>query len=92
MPNVTRPIATDPRITAVKATVRALLQLDEQTAVMVRELACTEPGCPPIETVVAVLPEAGESQRWTLHQPVEAITEADLRAVLLYSPTNGVNT
>ncbi|GGZ01382.1 CobW family GTP-binding protein [Streptomyces poonensis] len=67
----------------MKETVRALLGLDDDTAVMVRRLTCTEPGCPPVETVVAVLPMDGEPRRWTLHRPVEQITEDDLRAALL---------
>ncbi|MGV9564119.1 hypothetical protein [Streptomyces sp. NPDC003480] len=67
----------------LKETVRALLGLDGDTAVVVRQLACTEPGCPPLETVVAVLPMEGDAQRWTLHRPADRITEDDLRAALL---------
>jgi hypothetical protein len=63
--------------------VRTLLGLDDDTAVMIRQLACTEPGCPPLETVVAVLPAEGEARRWTLHRTADQITEDDLRAVLL---------
>ncbi|MFF4762954.1 hypothetical protein [Streptomyces sp. NPDC001292] len=62
---------------------RALLGLDDDTAVMVRELACTEPGCPPLETVVAVLPIEGEARCRTLHDPADQITEDHLRAALL---------
>ncbi|WOX16062.1 hypothetical protein [Streptomyces sp. N50] len=62
---------------------RRLLGLDEDTAVMVRQLTCTEPGCPPVETVVAALPMDGPARRWTLHTPADRITEADLRGVLL---------
>lgn len=50
---------------------------------MIRQLACSEPGCPPLETVVAVLPMHGPARRWTLHQPAGQITEDDLRAALL---------
>ncbi|MEU6011946.1 hypothetical protein [Streptomyces sp. NPDC047453] len=62
---------------------RALLGLDDDTAVMVRQLACTEPDCPPLETVVAVLPMEGEARRWTLRRSADQITEDDLRAALL---------
>ncbi|MCW8380683.1 hypothetical protein [Streptomyces justiciae] len=65
---------------------RVLLDLDDDTAVMIRQLTCTEPGCPPVETVVAVLPMQGEARRWTLHRPADEITEDDLRAVLLTDP------
>ncbi|MFE2515387.1 hypothetical protein [Streptomyces mirabilis] len=63
--------------------VRALLCLDNDTAVMIRQLTCGEPGCPPLETVVAVVPMDGEAHRWTLHRPADQITENDLRATLL---------
>jgi hypothetical protein len=53
---------------------------------MIRQLACTEPGCRPVETVVAVLPMDGPARRWTLHSPVDQITSDDLRALLHNSP------
>ncbi|MGW3177456.1 hypothetical protein [Streptomyces sp. NPDC001153] len=62
---------------------RALLDLDDDTAVLIRQLACTEPGCPPLETVVVVLPMEGDARRWTLHRPADQIIEDDLRAALL---------
>ncbi|MGW2650541.1 hypothetical protein ACWC2T_38060 [Streptomyces sp. NPDC001393] len=48
---------------------RALLDLDDDTAVLIRQLACTEPGCPPLETVVVVLPMEGDARRWTCTAP-----------------------
>jgi hypothetical protein len=66
--------------------VRQSLDLGDDTAVMIRQLACTEPGCPPIETVVAVLPMDGPARRWTLHRPVDQISSDDLRALLDNSP------
>jgi hypothetical protein len=72
-----------PQLRELKETVRTLLGLDDDTAVMVRQLACTEPGCAPLETVVAVLPMDGAARRWTLLQPAEQITEDDLRHALL---------
>lgn len=67
----------------LKDTVRQLLDLDDDSAVVVRQLTCTEPGCPPVETVVAVLPMDGDARRWTLHRPADQITEDDLRAALI---------
>ncbi|MFJ8539660.1 hypothetical protein [Streptomyces sp. NPDC093591] len=72
-----------PQLRELKETVRTLLALDDDTAVMIRRLTCTEPGCPPVETVVAVLPMDSTARRWTLHQPTDQITKADLRAALL---------
>jgi hypothetical protein len=47
---------------ALKAAARALFDAGEDEAVVVNELSCTEPGCPPIETVVALL-RAGSKPR-----------------------------
>ncbi|MER5663455.1 hypothetical protein [Streptomyces mirabilis] len=82
------PAGPSPQLRELKETVRALLGLDDDTAVMIRQLACTEPGCPPLETVVAVLPMDGEARRWTLHRPADQITEDDLRTVLLTAQPN----
>ncbi|MEU2736103.1 hypothetical protein ABZ656_11880 [Streptomyces sp. NPDC007095] len=70
---------------------RTLLGLDDDTAVMIRQLACTEPGCPPLETVVAVLPMDGAARRWTLRRPADQITEDDLRAGLLTPAPDGAS-
>ncbi|MFF3580631.1 hypothetical protein [Streptomyces mirabilis] len=72
-----------PHLSELKDAVRTLLGLDNDTAVIVRQLTCSEPGCPPLETVVAVVPMEGEAHRWTLHRPADRITENDLRATLL---------
>ena len=77
------PPGPSPQLRELKETVRALLGLDDDTAVLIRQLACTEPGCPPLETVVVVLPMEGDARRWTLHRPADQITEDDLRAALL---------
>lgn len=68
----------------IKAWVREVLALPESSTVMVAELACTEPGCPPLETVIAIL-DAGNSTKHTIHRPMAEVTEADIHALL--SPT-----
>ncbi|MFF8592200.1 hypothetical protein ACF061_12260 [Streptomyces sp. NPDC015220] len=73
-----------PQLRELKDAVRALLGLDDDTAVMIRQLVCGEVGHPPLETVVEVLPMDGGSHRWRLHRPAEQITEIELRAALLH--------
>ncbi|WP_030609344.1 hypothetical protein [Streptomyces sclerotialus] len=85
MPLGSRP-QPSPKVRELKEAVRALLGLDDDTAVVIRELACTEPGCPPLETVIAVLPMDAPARRWTLHHPVEQVTEEILRSALLTVP------
>lgn len=49
--------------------------------VMVTELACTEPGCPPVETVIALM-YPGNPRQLKLHKPVREVTADDIRHVL----------
>ncbi|MEU3521958.1 hypothetical protein ABZ770_43140 [Streptomyces sp. NPDC006654] len=72
-----------PHLRELKNAVHALLGLDDDTAVIIRQLIGGEVGRPSLETVVAVLPMDGEAHRWTLHRPAEQITENELRATLL---------
>jgi hypothetical protein len=74
------------RLTAIKGQTRHDLNLTDEDAVVVRQLDCTEPGCPPVETVIAVLAADGSTRRWTLHHPVTAITPQMLAATLATSP------
>ncbi|MBI0294717.1 hypothetical protein JBE04_09575 [Streptomyces sp. PRKS01-29] len=88
MPLGARP-GPSPQLRELRQTVRRLLALDDDTAVVVRQLTCAEPGCPPLETIIAVLPMNGRARRWTLHTTTEQITEDDLRAALLAPPHEG---
>ncbi|MEM7094264.1 MAG: hypothetical protein AAF567_14775 [Actinomycetota bacterium] len=44
---------------------------------LVTELECSEPGCPPIETVIALLRE-GEQVQHKIHKPIAEVSEADV--------------
>ncbi len=41
-------------------------------------MRCTEPGCPPLETVVAILDGPGNRRQAKLHLPVAEITEQEV--------------
>lgn len=66
------------KITEIKTWVRELLPLAPETSILVTELACTEPGCPPLETVVAVLKGPGENVQQKIHRSVVEITKEDI--------------
>jgi hypothetical protein len=55
----------------------------EQTGLVVSELACREPGCPPVETVISVLGPNGA--RWTIHKPASEVTETDVALTISQS-------
>lgn len=66
----------------LKVAVREVLGLAADHTVVVKELACAEPGRPPTETVIAVWPSTGRSRRWTLHRPLADVTPDDVRRAL----------
>lgn len=65
----------------VKAWVRAELADDDPRSVMITELACTEPGCPPLETVIALLGPGDQTQH-KIHKPLAEVTEPEVIGAL----------
>lgn len=65
----------------IKAWTEAALGLDDDAIVMVTELQCTEPGCPPLETAIAVLAGDGQRRLYKLFKPLAEVTAADVTAL-----------
>ena len=65
-------------IDRVKEWTRARFRLAEDAAVLVSEVACGLPGCPPLETVVAFWTGADQRHHFKLFKPVAEVVEADL--------------
>jgi hypothetical protein len=63
----------------VKAWAAGFAGMGEEDTVMVTELKCTESGCPPLETVIAVLRAGVKPFQAKVHKPVTHITEDDVR-------------
>ena len=57
---------------------RARFGLAEADAVLVTEIACGLPGCPPIETVIAFWTAPDRRHQLKVFKPVAAVTEDDL--------------
>ena len=71
-------------VRALKVVVREALQLDLDATVVVQQLACAEPGCPPVETVIAVL---GTPRRtWKIPTPTADVSAAELGTLLKNYP------
>jgi len=70
----------------VKTWALDVLQLGEDTSLMVTELRCTEPGCPPIETVIALLKPSHPTQQYKIHKPVADITLDDVATLATIEP------
>jgi hypothetical protein len=62
----------------IKAWTRARFSLADDDAVMVGELACALPGCPPIETVIAFWTEADKRHHFKVFKPLAEVVEDDL--------------
>lgn len=62
------------QVAEVKRWVADAFALDDSVLVMVTELQCTEPGCPPIETVIALMGGPGGRRQFKLHARIAEIT------------------
>jgi hypothetical protein len=71
-------LKTNPaRTQEIKKWVRDVFQLSEDRTVMVTELQCSEPGCPPVETVIAIIAENSKTQH-KLHKSLAEVTRGDV--------------
>jgi hypothetical protein len=71
------------RAAEIAELVRVTLGLPDDVAVTVQQLSCSEPGCPPVETVIAVL--AAPPRRWIIHRPLAEIDDALVTSRLTHS-------
>ena len=62
----------------LKEWTRELWGLSEDTALVVLELACREPGCAPVETVVATLGDTGQRRSVKVPGAASGVTREDL--------------
>jgi len=62
----------------VKAWTRARFKLPSEATILVAELACALPGCPPLETVVVFWMADGAQHRFKIFKPVETVVDDDL--------------
>ena len=85
-----RPSVDTEAHTRVRGWVREALGLAEHERVVVTELACSEPGCPPLETVIAVFPESGPAFQRKVHRALAELTRHEVTA-LVASASNEEN-
>src|SRR5205814_3583919 len=62
----------------VRGWTRARFRLPEEAAVLATEVNCRQPGCPPLETVVAFWTDAGTRHQFKVFKRVEEVVEDDL--------------
>ena len=77
------PRVRDPdKAAQVKRWAQDAFNLQDGVTIMVTELRCTEPDCPPLETVIAVMhADARQPVQYKLHKPLAAVSQADLSSL-----------
>lgn len=70
---------------AIRRWVGELLALPEDAVVSVNEVGCVDPGCPLVETVVAVF-EDGRTRSWKFTRPRWAVTRTMVQLALEAKP------
>ncbi|MBC7703925.1 MAG: hypothetical protein H7274_08305 [Rhodoferax sp.] len=62
----------------VQALTRERFKLDQDAAVLVTELVCASPGCPPLETIVAFWSDGDRRHHFKVFKPVADVLADDL--------------
>jgi hypothetical protein len=57
---------------------RERFSLDADAALLVTEVACSQPGCPPLETVVAFWTEGDKRHHFKIFKPAAEVSPDDL--------------
>ncbi len=76
-------------IRQIKEWAYACLPVSSEATLSVMELECHEPGCPPLETVIAAMEEGKGTRQWKLHKPIPDVTRADLDELAAKEPSAG---
>jgi hypothetical protein len=67
-----------PAVDRVAQQTRTRFRLGPEEVVLVSEIACSLPGCPPVETVVVFWTAPGVRHRFKIFKPVTRVVEEDL--------------
>ncbi|MBW4621230.1 MAG: hypothetical protein KME17_17960 [Cyanosarcina radialis HA8281-LM2] len=73
------PKADPDKIQQLKTWAYQLLEIDSEIPVSISQLRCHEPGCPPIETVIAVM--TNPLQQYKIHKSVAEIEMTDIAQI-----------
>lgn len=62
----------------LKRDVTAALALGPEDAVTVNEIACPDPGCPDLETIILIMRVGEPTRALRIRRTMDAVTQADL--------------
>lgn len=71
-----------PAVDRVKDLARKALRAAPDTAFAVNEIACNDPGCPGIETVILVMEPGRKTRALKIAKPLDEVMEQDILQAL----------
>ncbi|HEX4205606.1 MAG TPA: hypothetical protein VHZ51_15710 [Ktedonobacteraceae bacterium] len=81
-----RPKADLRLVQQIKTWVTEALHVGEDTTLMVTEMRCTTPDCPPIKTVIALMETAQPIRQYKIHKPLADILQEDVAQLATLQP------
>ena len=92
MATASNPFAPKPRagvsdvMERLRSDLRQRLGLAEDATVSIAEISCHEPGCPDVETVIAIMQPNAPNRLLRIHKRLADVRQEDVAAVLAQSP------
>ena len=74
-------LKADPaKVKQIKTWIVEILNLDEQVTISLNQLACHEPGCPPIETAIVIVEQP--PKQYKIHKSIAEIKRSDIEELI----------
>jgi len=73
----------------LKTWTRSCLDLAEDAVLSINELACTQPGCDPRQTVILILSSSGPMRKLVFHKALLDVDEADIEEAVRTTSQSG---
>ena len=71
------------KVRKIKEALGETLSIQNNATITVTELTCLEEGCPPVETVVALLKAGSDPLQHKIHKPAAEFKAADLTEIAI---------
>ena len=71
------------KVRKIKEALSDNLPIQKESTITVTELSCLEEGCPPVETVVALLKAGSDPLQHKIHKPAAELKAADLTEIAI---------
>jgi hypothetical protein len=78
-----RPQMNSGHTRAMKQWVQQVFSLDDDVTIMVTELRCNEPNCPPFETVIALWAMDAPARQYKIHKAIIEVNYQDIQQLVL---------